>query len=91
MTPKEKVHPVHCNFVVRYNCVHVHAAIWSSANEEQKKKCFAASKISGPPRLLAGRIYFGACNDIVYELDPSTAENHRHTSNFGCSHKRADP
>jgi outer membrane protein assembly factor BamB/orotate phosphoribosyltransferase len=39
-----------------------------------KKKLYAASKIFGPPRLLRGRIYFGACNGIVYELDPATAE-----------------
>jgi outer membrane protein assembly factor BamB/orotate phosphoribosyltransferase len=39
-----------------------------------KKKIYAASKIFGPPRLLQGRIYFGACNGIVYELDPTTAE-----------------
>ena len=39
-----------------------------------KKKIYAASKIFAPPRLLAGRIYFGACNGMVYELDPSTAE-----------------
>ncbi len=39
-----------------------------------KKKIYAASKIFGPPRLLAGRIYFGACSGLVYELDPATAE-----------------
>lgn len=39
-----------------------------------KKKIYAASKIFGPPRLLAGRIYFGACSGMVYELDPATAE-----------------
>lgn len=39
-----------------------------------KKKIYAGSKIFGPPRLLAGRIYFGACNGMVYELDPATVE-----------------
>jgi outer membrane protein assembly factor BamB len=39
-----------------------------------KKKLYAASKIFAPPRLLAGRIYFGACNGLVYELDPATTE-----------------
>ena len=39
-----------------------------------KTKIFAASKIFGPPRLLQGRIYFGACNGIVYEIDPATDE-----------------
>ena len=37
-----------------------------------KTRIFAASKIFGPPRLLQGRIYFGACNGVVYELDPAT-------------------
>lgn len=39
-----------------------------------KKKLYAASKIFAPPRLLAGRIYFGACNGLVYEVDPATTE-----------------
>ena len=39
-----------------------------------KNKYYAASKIFGPPRLLEGRIYFGACNGMVYEVDPATAE-----------------
>jgi outer membrane protein assembly factor BamB len=39
-----------------------------------KTKLFAASKIFGPARVLAGRIYFGACNGIVYEIDPATDE-----------------
>ena len=39
-----------------------------------KKKIYAGSKIYGPPRLLAGRIYFGACNGIVYEIDPVTTQ-----------------
>ena len=30
--------------------------------------------LRSPPRLLQGRIYFGACNGMVYELDPATAE-----------------
>ena len=37
-------------------------------------RIFAASKVFGPPRLLNGRIYFGACNGMVYEIDPSTDE-----------------
>jgi outer membrane protein assembly factor BamB/orotate phosphoribosyltransferase len=39
-----------------------------------KTKIFAGSKIFGPPRLLEGRIYFGACNGIIYEIDPGTDE-----------------
>ena len=39
-----------------------------------KKKLYAGSKIFGPPRLLQGRVYFGACNGMVYELDPASAE-----------------
>ena len=39
-----------------------------------KTRIFAGSKIFGPPRLLQGRIYFGACNGIVYEIDPVTDE-----------------
>jgi orotate phosphoribosyltransferase len=39
-----------------------------------KKKIFAASKIFGPPRLLQGKIYFGACNGIIYEIDPESAD-----------------
>jgi outer membrane protein assembly factor BamB/orotate phosphoribosyltransferase len=39
-----------------------------------RTKIFAASKIFGPPRLLQGRIYFGACNGLVYEIDPATDE-----------------
>ena len=39
-----------------------------------KRKIYAASKIFGPPRLLQGRIYFGACNGMVYEIDPATSE-----------------
>jgi outer membrane protein assembly factor BamB/orotate phosphoribosyltransferase len=39
-----------------------------------KKKLYAASKIFSPPRLLDGRIYFGACNGMVYELDAIAAE-----------------
>jgi outer membrane protein assembly factor BamB len=37
-----------------------------------KTRIYAASKIFGPPRLLAGRIYFGACNGAVYEIDRAT-------------------
>jgi outer membrane protein assembly factor BamB/orotate phosphoribosyltransferase len=39
-----------------------------------KTRIFAASKIYGPPRLLDGRIYFGACNGVVYEIDPASDE-----------------
>lgn len=39
-----------------------------------KAKIFAASKVFGPARLLDSRIYFGACNGMIYELDPSTDE-----------------
>jgi outer membrane protein assembly factor BamB/orotate phosphoribosyltransferase len=39
-----------------------------------KTQIFAASKVFCPARLLEGRIYFGACNGIVYEIDPATDE-----------------
>jgi outer membrane protein assembly factor BamB len=39
-----------------------------------RRKIFMGSKIFAPPRFLAGRIYVGACNGIVYELDPATAD-----------------
>ncbi len=39
-----------------------------------KSRIFAGSKVFGPPRWLNGRIYFGACNGLVYEVDPSTDE-----------------
>jgi outer membrane protein assembly factor BamB/orotate phosphoribosyltransferase len=39
-----------------------------------RAKIFAGSKIFGPPRMLEGRIYFGACNGIVYEIDPDSDE-----------------
>jgi len=39
-----------------------------------KTRIFAGSKIFGPPRLLQGRIYFGACSGMVYEIDPATDE-----------------
>ena len=39
-----------------------------------KTKIFAGSKVFGPPRLLEGKIYFGACNGIIYEIDPGTDE-----------------
>ena len=39
-----------------------------------KKTIFVGSMIFCPPRLLDGRIYFGACNGKVYELDRFTAE-----------------
>jgi outer membrane protein assembly factor BamB/orotate phosphoribosyltransferase len=39
-----------------------------------KRKIFAGSKVFCPPRLLRGRIYFGACNGVVYEIDPTSDE-----------------
>lgn len=39
-----------------------------------KAKVFIGAKIFGPPRLLAGRIYFGACDGVVHEVEPGTAE-----------------
>ena len=39
-----------------------------------KTRIFAASKVFGPARLLQGKIYFGACNGVVYEVDPATDE-----------------
>jgi outer membrane protein assembly factor BamB/orotate phosphoribosyltransferase len=38
-----------------------------------KEQLYVDSKIFGPASLLAGRIYFGACNGILYEMDPVTA------------------
>jgi outer membrane protein assembly factor BamB/orotate phosphoribosyltransferase len=43
------------------------------ARREVRAKIHIGAKIFGPPRLLAGRVYFGACNGMVYELDPVTA------------------
>jgi outer membrane protein assembly factor BamB len=43
-------------------------------NRAVKTRIFAGSKIFGPPRFLEGRIYFGACNGMVYEIDPSSDE-----------------
>jgi outer membrane protein assembly factor BamB/orotate phosphoribosyltransferase len=37
-----------------------------------KAKIYAGSKIFGPPRLLDGRVYFGACNGTIFEIDPAT-------------------
>jgi len=39
-----------------------------------KTKIFAGSRIFGPPRLLQGRIYFGACSGLIYEIDAVTDE-----------------
>jgi outer membrane protein assembly factor BamB/orotate phosphoribosyltransferase len=39
-----------------------------------RKKIFAGSKIFGPPRLLGGRVYFGACSGLIYEVDPASDE-----------------
>ncbi len=39
-----------------------------------KSRIFAASRIFGPPRLLQGRIYFGACSGLIYEIDAVTDE-----------------
>jgi outer membrane protein assembly factor BamB/orotate phosphoribosyltransferase len=39
-----------------------------------RTRIYAGSKVYGPPRLLEGRIYFGACNGTVYEIDPASAE-----------------
>jgi outer membrane protein assembly factor BamB len=39
-----------------------------------KTKIFAASRVFGPPRLLEGRIYFGACSGLIYEIDAGTDE-----------------
>lgn len=39
-----------------------------------KTKIYAGSKVYGPPRLLEGRIYFGACNGTIFELDPANDE-----------------
>jgi outer membrane protein assembly factor BamB len=39
-----------------------------------KTNIHAGSKVYGPPRLLEGRIYFGACNGMVFEIDPASDE-----------------
>lgn len=44
------------------------------AQQSIKKKLYAGSKIFCPPRLLAGRIYFGTCSGMIFELDPETTE-----------------
>jgi orotate phosphoribosyltransferase len=35
-----------------------------------RRKLALGTKIMGPPRCLNGRVYFGACNGLVYEMDP---------------------
>ena len=44
------------------------------ARRAVRKKILAGAKVFGPARLLAGRIYFGATNGRVYEIDPVTDE-----------------
>jgi len=39
-----------------------------------EKKIYVGAKIFGPAQLLAGRIYFGACNGIIYEIEPTTGQ-----------------
>lgn len=39
-----------------------------------RRKIFAGSKVYGPPKLLDGRIYFGACSGAIYEIDPAGDE-----------------
>ena len=38
------------------------------------KKIPVYSKVYAPPRLIEGKIYFGACSGMIYEIDPVTAE-----------------
>lgn len=47
-----------------------HMYVLDLARQIVLKKIFAGSKIYGPPRLLAGNIYFGACNGVIYEVNP---------------------
>jgi outer membrane protein assembly factor BamB len=51
-----------------------HFYVLDLAHRRVKKKIFSGSKIFGPARLIEGRVYFGACNGIIYELEPTTAE-----------------
>jgi outer membrane protein assembly factor BamB/orotate phosphoribosyltransferase len=51
-----------------------HMYVLDLARQCVRKKIFAGSKVFGPAALLKGRIYFGACNGLVYELDPETDE-----------------
>jgi outer membrane protein assembly factor BamB/orotate phosphoribosyltransferase len=51
-----------------------HFYVLDLAQRRVKKKIFSGSKIFGPARLIEGRVYFGACNGIIYELEPTTAE-----------------
>ena len=39
-----------------------------------KTRIPAGSKVFGPARMLAGRIYFGACNGTIFEIDPASDE-----------------
>jgi outer membrane protein assembly factor BamB len=41
---------------------------------EVKSKLYAGSKVFGPPRLLNGQVYFGACSGLLYALDPQSGE-----------------
>jgi len=51
-----------------------HLYILDLAQRTVKAKINAGSKIFGPSRLLNGHIYFGACNGIIYQVDPGTGQ-----------------
>lgn len=49
-----------------------HLYVLDLAQRQVKEKLYTGAKVFGPPRLLRGRVYFGSCNGLLYELDPST-------------------
>jgi outer membrane protein assembly factor BamB len=49
-----------------------HMYVLDLTRECVSAKIFAGSKVFGPAAAIEGRIYFGACNGKVYELDPAT-------------------
>ena len=51
-----------------------HMYILDLARRCVRTKIFAGSKVFGPAAFLKNRIYFGACNGLVYELDPAADE-----------------
>jgi outer membrane protein assembly factor BamB len=42
-------------------------------NQRVGERIYIGSKIFGPPRFINGRVYFGACNGMVYEYDPAVS------------------
>ena len=47
-----------------------HLYIVDLENKAVIQRLYVGSAIFGPPREFNGKVYFGACNGIVYEIDP---------------------